>query len=287
MHTITVPSPAKINLFLHVNGRRADGYHHVQTAFQFLELADRLTFALRPDQSISLKGDLSDIPVEANLIYKAATLLQQHNEGKQGVEIEIEKNIPIGGGLGGGSSNAATTMLILNKLWGCHLATQELMTMAVKLGADVPIFISGLASFAEGIGEQLQPIHPPERWLLLVIPPVTVNTGKIFSDTQLTRTTPKITIAEFLERGGHNDCEPVTRKHFPEVADALDWLNNYSLAKLTGTGSCVFALFEDKNAALNAIKEIPDRFKGFVVKGLNISPLHSVIENFNWGVAKW
>lgn len=287
MRALTVPSPAKINLFLHVNGRRADGYHNLQTAFQFLELADRLTFASCQDQCIRLKGDLSEISIESNLIYKAAKLLQQHTAKKHGVEIEIEKNIPIGGGLGGGSSNAATTLLILNKMWDCHLSTQELMTMGVKLGADVPIFISGLASFAEGIGEELQPIHPPERWLLLVVPPCAVNTGKIFSDTQLTRTTPKITIAEFLERGGHNDCEPVTRKLFPDIADALDWLNNYSLAKLTGTGSCVFALFEDKKAALNAIKEIPDRFKGCVVKGLNISPLHSVIENFNWGVAKW
>ncbi len=287
MHTITVPSPAKINLFLHINGRRADGYHNLQTAFQFLELADRLTFAQGSNQCISLKGDLVDIPPEDNLIYKAAQQLQQHFAGTRGVEIEVEKNIPVGGGLGGGSSNAATTLLVLNKLWDCRLSTQELMAMGVKLGADVPIFISGLASFAQGIGEELQQIYPPEKWMLLLAPSCTVNSGKIFSDSQLTRTTPKITIAEFLEQGGHNDCEPVTRKHFPEVADALDWLNNYSLARLTGTGSCVFALFEDKNAALNAIKEIPDRFKGFVVKGLNISPLHGVIENFNWGVAKW
>lgn len=286
MANLRVPSPAKINLFLHVNGRRSDGYHLIQTAFQFVNLVDYLTFQVRPDAAIAVHTDLIDVATEDNLIYKAAKLLQDYGNVKQGIDITLEKHIPIGGGLGGGSSNAATTLLILNLLWDLKLTLSELLHLGVKLGADVPIFLYGQAAFAEGIGDQLRPIELNESWLLLIVPPCSVNTGKIFSDSQLTRTTPRLTIAEFLESGGHNDCEPVAQKHFPEIAKALKWLENYSSAKMTGSGSCVFAAFENEETAVNISKEIPESFKGFVVKGLNTSPLHSVI-NKNWGVAKW
>lgn len=286
MADLRVPSPAKINLFLHVNGRRSDGYHLIQTAFQFVDLVDYLTFQVRPDAAIAVHTDLIDVAMEDNLIYKAAKLLQDYGNVKLGIDITLEKHIPIGGGLGGGSSNAATTLLILNLLWDLKLTLSELLHLGVKLGADVPIFLYGQAAFAEGIGDQLRPIELNESWLLLIVPPCSVNTGKIFSDSQLTRTTPRLTIAEFLESGGHNDCEPVAQKHFPEIAKALKWLENYSSAKMTGSGSCVFAAFENEETAVNISKEIPESFKGFVVKGLNTSPLHSVI-NKNWGVAKW
>jgi 4-diphosphocytidyl-2-C-methyl-D-erythritol kinase len=279
MPEITVPSPGKINLFLHINGRRPDGYHLLQTAFQFIDFSDYLTFTLRSDSKIHLQAPSLAFPVEQNLIYRAATLLQRYTQCNKGVDIALEKHLPMGGGLGGGSSNAATTLVILNLLWETQLSDAQLLTLGLELGADVPIFIDGRASFAQGIGEELTPTDFPEKWLLLLLPSCHVDTGKIFSDSQLTRNTPPITIAEFFEDGGHNDCEPVAKKHFPEIANALSWLGRYASVRMTGTGSCVFAIFEDKEAALHVIKQIPDSLRGIIVRGLNSSPLHNAINN--------
>lgn len=280
MVEVRVPSPAKINLFLHIIGQRSDGYHRLQTAFQFLDFCDDLTFRLTSDSKITLDVTGLAVPVEENLIHAATRLLQDKGGVKQGVEIFLDKKIPLGGGLGGGSSNAGTTLLVLNQLWNLGLSTSELMTLGLSLGADVPIFIHGKAAFAQGIGEKLQTIDPAEDWFVLLFPGCHVNTGKIFSDSQLTRNTPPITIAEFFEEGGHNDCEPIARNHFPKIADALDWLGHYASARMTGTGSCVFATFKDKEAALKIIKNIPASFNGIVVKGLNTSPLHNIISSF-------
>lgn len=279
MAEVTVPSPGKINLFLHVLGRRPDGYHLLQTAFQFIDFCDYLTFSLRSDSQIKLEAPSLDFPAEQNLIYRAAMLLRDYTGVNKGIEISVEKNIPLGGGLGGGSSNAATTLLILNLLWDTGLTLDELLALGLKLGADLPIFIDGRASFAEGVGEQLESVIYPEKWVLILMPPCSVDTGKIFSDSQLTRNTPPITIAEFFEKGGRNDCEPVARKHFPEIANALDWLGQYVPVKMTGTGSSIFAIFEDKETALQIFNKIPEPLTGIIVKGLNSSPLHSTIIN--------
>lgn len=277
MTLLHLPSPAKINLFLHVVGQREDGYHLLQTAFQFVDLYDEMIFKTREDNLIRVNAPSLDLPVEHNLVFKAAYLLQELAQCKKGIDITLHKRIPLGGGLGGGSSNAATTLLALNHLWGLHYSRTDLIKIGARLGADVPIFIYGKAAFAEGIGEHLQPIQLEEDWILLLFPPCQVATAKIFSDSELTRNTPEITITEFFEKGGRNDCEPIARKHFPEIADAIDCLSHYTTARMTGTGSGVFANFKDKNAALEIANKIPASLNGIILKGLNISPLQSAI----------
>lgn len=277
MNELCLPSPAKINLFLHVVGRRPDGYHSLQTVFQFVDLCDTFHFKLRTDDRICLHSNLKNVPMHENLIFRAAALLQQKTKTCLGIDVSVQKNIPIGGGLGGGSSNAATTLLALNTLWKLRLTTEQLQELAVQLGADVPIFIHGRAAFAEGIGEQFQSINPREYWYLILIPACEVATAKIFSDPQLTRNTPAITIAEFFERGGHNDCELIAKKHYPEIEKALNWLNQYAPAKMTGTGSCVFAAFDEKTAAQEVAGQVPSEFNSVVVKGLNNSPVYKVL----------
>jgi 4-diphosphocytidyl-2-C-methyl-D-erythritol kinase len=286
MDTWILPSPAKLNLFLHILGRRADGYHHLQTVFQFIDLCDELRFKQRDDGKILLTVTTSQqnetnenlrldtIPVSDNLITQAALLLQQTSKARYGAHIELTKNIPIGGGLGGGSSNAATALIALNQLWQKNLSSTELAALGLQLGADVPIFVHGLAAWAEGIGEQFCSIKLPEPWYVLIIPPCQVATAKIFSDSELTRNTPTITIAEFQIQGGHNDCETVARKHYPIIGQALDWLGQHASAKMTGTGSCVYAAFATKTAALKIAGQVPYPLKGTVVRGHNVSPLH-------------
>ncbi len=280
MIDLHLPSPAKINLFLHVVGRRPDGYHLLQTAFQFVDLHDQLSFRLRGDEAITLETSQINLPLENNLVYRAALLLREYSNCPKGVDILLEKKIPLGSGLGGGSSNAATTLLGLNHLWKLGLSQETISYLGLKLGADIPIFIQGFSAFGEGIGEKLQSINPPEDWVLLLFPPCQVETAKIFSDPQLTRNTPEITIARFFKAGGRNDCEPIVRKYFPEVANALDWLTQFSPARMTGTGSCIFATFKDKVAALEVAKGIPAPLRGIVAKGLNTSPLRKIINNF-------
>jgi 4-diphosphocytidyl-2-C-methyl-D-erythritol kinase len=272
------PAPAKLNLFLHITGRRADGYHTLQTVFQFLDHADQLYFALRADDTIRRFGGPPGVSTEADLSARAARLLQKAAGIHTGVDIYNEKRLPAGAGLGGGSSDAATTLWVLNRLWEAGLEPAELAELGLRLGADVPVFLFGRSAWAEGVGEILAPIDPPERWYLVVNPGVSVSTAAVFSDPELTRDSPRMTIPDFLSGGGHNDCEAVVRRRYPEVAAALDWLNRLSPARMTGTGACVFAAFATQAEAQAAGRQLPDGWTGFVARGLNRSALHEVTE---------
>lgn len=273
--TLVLPSPAKLNLFLHITGQRPDGYHHLQTVFQFINLCDELSFDVGDNPNISLSPGLADVPDTDNLIYRSAKLLQQSSQCRRGARISLTKNIPMGGGLGGGSSNAATTLRALNHLWQTGLNTTELMKLGLQLGADVPIFIAGHAAWGEGIGEKLTPFDPPENWYLLLQPNCHVDTARVFKHKDLTRNSPPITIAAFLAEGGHNDCENLVRSLYPEVDNALKSLNKYNNARMTGTGACVYSAFDSEAEALLAQAEIvkAGNIKSYVVKGLNTSPL--------------
>ncbi len=274
---LKLPAPAKINLFLHICGQRDDGYHNLQTAFQFLDIADQLHFSLRDDGNINLNTVFPDIAAKDNLIIKAALALKHYTDCPLGADITIDKILPMGGGIGGGSSNAATTLLALNKLWGMNLKPDVLKSIGVKLGADVPIFIHGHAAWAEGIGEQLTNIDIEEKWYLLIIPDCHVSTAAIFSHSELTRDSKMKTIAAFLEQGRtsafHNDCEPLVRKLYPEVDEALNVLSNFSEARMTGTGACIYASFDTREEAQQASAKIPKEFSTVISKGENQSPL--------------
>ena len=267
------PAPAKINLFLHITGRRDDGYHLLQTAFQFLDYGDSLNFRIRSDGVINRHTDIPGVPAEEDLVIRAARALQETSKTPLGVEIEIEKNLPMGGGLSGGSSEAVTTLVALNHLWKLNLSEEQLAEIGLTLGADVPVFVRGFAAWAEGVGENLTPINPPEPWFLVVIPPCHVSTAKIFSDSELTRDSRTIKIPAFLAGHGENVCEPVVRKHFPDVDNALNWLSNFSQARMSGTGACIFAPFDSKVEAEQVMTKMPSNWKAFVTKGLNQSPL--------------
>ncbi|AFJ03236.1 4-diphosphocytidyl-2-C-methyl-D-erythritol kinase [Methylophaga frappieri] len=271
------PAPAKLNLFLHITGRRADGYHLLQTAFQFLDYGDQLTVTVTSSPEISVTPQLSGVANEDNLIYRAAKLLQAATKTSLGAQIALNKQLPMGGGLGGGSSNAATTLVALNRQWQCQLSDSALAELALKLGADVPVFVYGQAAWAEGVGEILTPITPPEAWYFVVIPNCQVSTAEIFSDSELTRDCEPIKISRFLKGEGRNVCESVVRRRYPEVAEALDWLAQYATAKMTGTGACVFAEFETEAQARQAWRQLPEKWQGFVAKGCNQSPLRQAI----------
>jgi 4-diphosphocytidyl-2-C-methyl-D-erythritol kinase len=267
------PAPAKLNLFLHVVGRRPDGYHLLQTAFQFVDLCDELRFFGRPPGTVERLGEVPGVPAEADLAVRAARLLAALHPGKGGVAIEVRKRIPLQGGLGGGSSDAATVLVALNELWGLGLAPAALAELGLGLGADVPVFVHGRAAWAEGVGERLTPLDLPEPVFLLVRPDAAVSTAEVFQDPELTRDTPAIKIPGFLTTGGRNDCEAVVRRRVPAVAEALDWLGRFAPARLTGTGSCVYAAMPGEAAARAALAELPGRWTGYVVRGLNRSPL--------------
>jgi 4-diphosphocytidyl-2-C-methyl-D-erythritol kinase len=270
---LSCPAPAKLNLMLRIVGRRADGYHNLQTVFQFLDLQDQLDFSLRDDDEIIIANNLSQIPDTENLCYRAARRLQSLSSTPFGVEITLWKKVPMGGGLGGGSSNAATTLVALNQLWGLGLKTGELMEIGLSLGADVPIFIHGHAAWAEGIGEKITDIELPENWYLVIRPPCHVPTAEIFRQPDLTRHSPRIKIRAFLEGNNPNDCLSVVRRRHPEVAKAMDWLNRHAEARLTGTGSCLFAEFKERQQAEKIYDRLPSGLEGFVARGLNRSPL--------------
>lgn len=272
------PAPAKLNLFLHVNGRRADGYHELQTLFIFLDRADRLAFEVDHSDSISITPEISGVPLEQNLIYRAAMLLKAKASHPVGAHIQLDKQLPMGGGLGGGSSDAATTLVALNQLWQIGLDEEELATLGRALGADVPVFVRGYAAFAEGVGEKLSQINLPETWYLVAVPPVHVSTALIFQDPDLARNTPKQSWSELRHGSWKNDCEPLVKKQYPEVAKALSWLLEYAPSRMTGTGACVFAEFSDETTALNALAKMPEWLQGFVAKGLNLSPLQTVLQ---------
>lgn len=267
------PAPAKINLFLHITGQRDDSYHLLQTAFQFLDYGDVLQFGVHDNPSISLSTAIDGVDDEDNLIIRAARALQASANIQQGVNITIEKRLPIGGGLGGGSSNAATTLLALNQLWQCHLSKTELAQLGLTLGADVPIFLHGEAAWAEGVGEQLSPISPPEPWYAVIAPDCHVSTAEVFSSQELTRDCEPITISRFLSGEGRNICEDVVTKLYPQVSEALSWLGQYGKARMTGTGACIFASFDSRAQAQQVITAIPAHWQGFVAKGCNCSPL--------------
>jgi len=273
MEKDTWPAPAKLNLFLQITGRRADGYHLLQTVFQFVDLADQLTFEITDDAVITRVTDLQGIPGDQDLIVRAAKKLQQASGCRRGSRIHIEKRIPLGGGLGGGSSDAATTLLALNRLWQVDLPMERLVEIGLELGADVPVFIRGKAAWAEGVGEQLEAIDLPEPWYLIVYPDCHVTTADVFNADDLTRNTPPITIRDFLAGAGSNNCEPVVRKMYPVVDEALEWLNQYAPAKLTGTGACLFAAFEKREQAHEVCQCLPTAWRGFVTQGRNRSSL--------------
>jgi 4-diphosphocytidyl-2-C-methyl-D-erythritol kinase len=267
------PAPAKLNLFLHVNGRRTDGYHELQTLFIFLDHGDWLYFDCNNSDQIDIAPALAGVPLEQNLIYRAAQLLKKYSPLPLGVTITLDKQLPMGGGIGGGSSDAATTLVALNHLWQLNLSIDALAELGRQLGADVPVFVKGHAAFAEGVGEQLQPVEIEEKWYLVVVPDCHVSTAAIFQHNDLIRNTPKQQWHELLQGNWHNDCEPLVKKNYPEVEKALRWLIEYAPSRMTGTGACVFAEFEHEAQAKEVLTLMPIELQGFVAQGKNLSPL--------------
>ncbi|MBZ6072592.1 4-(cytidine 5'-diphospho)-2-C-methyl-D-erythritol kinase [Aeromonas schubertii] len=278
MSDILWPAPAKLNLFLHVNGRRPDGYHELQTLFIFLDHGDTLSVEVTLGDRLTLSPAIPGVPDEENLIIRAARLLQARLPTPKGAHIRLTKVLPMGGGIGGGSSDAATTLVALNHLWGAGLSVDELAELGVRLGADVPVFVRGTAAFAEGVGERLQPVAVPERWYLVIKPECHVATAAIFQDPDLPRNTPKMGLQELMSGEWKNDCEALVKKRHPEVANALGWLLEYAPSRMTGTGACVFAAFEDESLAREVLAKLPDGWVGFVAKGVNISPLADALQ---------
>ncbi len=275
---LSVPAPAKLNLMLHITGRRPDGYHNLQTLFQFLDYGDTLHFRRRDDDELTLSPAIDGVPFDDNLIVRAARVLLQHTGMQAGADIRLDKKLPMGGGLGGGSSDAATALLALNELWQLQLSIDELANLGLRLGADVPVFVRGAAAFAEGVGELLTPVPElAEPWYLVVCPQVHVNTGKIFSHEGLTRDTAPINIRTALRQGGRNDCQQVVTMLYPEVGNALNLLNKFSTAKMTGTGACIFSSFGSEAEAIRVSGQLPAEYVAFVAKGVNQSPAHKVL----------
>ncbi|MEJ5071052.1 4-(cytidine 5'-diphospho)-2-C-methyl-D-erythritol kinase [Enterobacter ludwigii] len=281
------PSPAKLNLFLYITGQRADGYHTLQTLFQFLDYGDTITIDERHDGELRLLTPVDGVPNEENLIIRAARMLMRAaaESGRlpegAGADISIDKRLPMGGGLGGGSSNAATVLVALNHLWCCGLSVDELATMGLTLGADVPVFVRGHAAFAEGVGEVLTPVTVPEKWYLVAHPGVSIPTPVIFSDPELPRNSPHRSIETLLKCEFSNDCEVIARKRFRKVDAALSWLLEYAPSRLTGTGACVFAEFDTESAARQVLEQAPEWLQGFIARGVNISPLMLTFEGAN------
>ncbi|MEI7189742.1 4-(cytidine 5'-diphospho)-2-C-methyl-D-erythritol kinase [Dickeya dianthicola] len=271
------PSPAKLNLFLYITGRRPDGYHNLQTLFQFLDYGDTLTITPRQDQQIVLLTPLPGVPDEQNLVVRAARQLQAYCQQAglpfAGADIAVDKRLPMGGGLGGGSSNAATVLVALNQLWHSQIPVDALAALGLELGADVPVFVHGHAAFAEGVGERLTPVSPPEKWYLVIHPGVSIPTPLIFADPDLTRDTPVRPLSQLLTQTFRNDCEAVARKRFRKVEERLLWLLEYAPSRLTGTGACVFAEFDTESAARQVLNRVPEGLQGFVARGVNVSPL--------------
>ena len=272
------PAPAKINLFLHVLGRRADGYHRLQTLFQFLDYGDALRFRLREDGAIRRSAGPAEIAEDSDLAVRAARALRAACPGSQGVDIVVDKHTPTGAGLGGGSSDAATVLVALNRLWGCDLDADQLAAIGLRLGADVPVFVRGLAAWAEGVGEQLTPVQLPEPWYLVLVPPVHVATAAIFAAPELKRDSAPISLADYLAGAGRNDCTPVTTARYPLVAEALRWLQARGLeARMSGTGSAVFAACAEEQLARDTARAAPPEWRAFAARGLNVSPLAAII----------
>ena len=290
------PAPAKLNLFLHIIGQRSDGYHQLQTIFQFLDRSDTLDIKVTEGLNVELLTPIEGVLNEDNLIVRAALLLQRYivdnkilekspNNAKEklGAQIKITKILPMGGGLGGGSSNAATILLALNVLWQVNLPLAELSQLGLSLGADVPIFIHGFSAFAEGVGEKLTPVSPEECWFLVSKPNVSISTASVFTDPDLTRNTPKLNLNDDIDKLDidlcQNDCQTLVIKKYPEVAKLQAWLVEYAPSRMTGTGACIFSRFETKKEACHIQSLLPDGIMSFVAKGVNTSPLRNVINN--------
>lgn len=270
-------SPAKLNLFLHITGQRPDGYHNLQTLFQLLDYGDTMDFRVSAIDGIRLTPELPGVAYADNLIVRAAQLLLPLRTRKCGIDIHIDKILPMGGGIGGGSSNAATTLVALNHLWECHLTRSQLQALGLQLGADVPVFIFGRSAFAEGVGEQLQAIEIQPKWFLVVRPDCHISTKEIFSNKRLTRNTLPIKVAPILERDSKNDCEALVRSLYPAVDEALNQLVKFdSHARLTGTGSCCFASFTSVEFAADAQAKLPKHLQSFIAKGVNQSELYNL-----------
>jgi 4-diphosphocytidyl-2-C-methyl-D-erythritol kinase len=266
-------SPAKLNLFLHIVGRRSDGYHQLETLFQFIDRCDQLQISITDSPAINLLTPIEGVTKEDNLIFKAAKLLQNQTRCQQGAEIKINKILPMGGGLGGGSSNAATVLMALNILWKCQLSLNELTKLGVSLGADVPVFIYGFSAFAQGIGEKLTVKTPKEYWYLVSKPECSISTAEIFTHKDLPRNTPRLSTTEIELKNCHNDCQTLVIKHYPKVANLLSWLLEYAPSRMTGTGACIFTQFNSKAEALLIQSKLPSEVQSFVAKGINESPL--------------
>ncbi|MBC3884040.1 4-(cytidine 5'-diphospho)-2-C-methyl-D-erythritol kinase [Undibacterium griseum] len=278
------PAPAKLNLFLHVTGRRADGYHLLQTAFQLIDRSDMLDVEIRTDGKIVRSNDIPGVPAASDLIVRAAQLLQQATGCPSGANLTLHKILPMGGGLGGGSSDAATTLMALNHLWHTGLSRQQLMELGLQLGADVPFFIFGENAFAEGVGEKLQAIQTPECWFVVIEPGVHIPTPAIFSAKELTRDTKPVRIADFssnAEMHWKNDLQTVACALFPEVENAIRWLSQFGNAKMTGSGSCVFCAFPDEASASRVIRQIPDRWAAWKAKSLIRHPMTELLQKEN------
>lgn len=271
------PAPAKLNLFLHILKRRPDGYHELQTCFQFIDLCDELRFKVRADGKIQRGSGAVGVAAEADLSVRAAIALQREALCALGADIEVLKRIPMGAGLGGGSSDAATTLVALNRLWGLDWSEDRLAALGLRLGADVPVFVRGRAAWGEGVGERLTPLYGPtapiEHNYLILKPNVSISTAAVFADPELTRNSLPITIEGFLAGGGGNDCEPVVRRRYPAVGAALEWASRFGAARLTGTGACVFVALDASARGERILNEVPAAFDGFLARGLNDSPL--------------
>lgn len=281
MNEIDCPAPAKLNLFLHVVGRRADGYHLLETVFRFIDYGDVVHLRLRDDGCVIRMQSLDGVPEEQDLCVRAARLLQQAADVQLGVEINLDKRLPMGGGLGGGSSDAASVLLGLNQLWQLNWSRERLQALALQLGADVPVFVFGQSAFAQGIGEQLQAVALRPAWYLVLIPPVHVSTPKIFAHQQLTRDSKTIRITDFSEAEQllsltRNDLQAVVCMEYPVVAEYLAWLNRYAPARMTGSGACVFAEFADETQARAVFALLPENMRGFVARGMDRHPLHDL-----------
>lgn len=270
------PAPAKLNLFLHITGRRADGYHELQTVFQFLDFGDTLSFEVRGDGAIHRANAVAGVDAEQDLAVRAARALQRETGCRLGCEIRVDKRIPLGGGLGGGSSDAATTLVALNRLWQTQLPPDRLAQIGLALGADIPVFVHGRAAWAEGIGERLAPVSPAEPWYLVVTPACAVNTREMYADPLLPRATPRVAWDDFAAGRTRNDFEPVVRRRYAPVAAALDWARRFGRARLSGSGASVFVDFPAQGEAARAHAALPAGWRGFVAKGINESPLRTL-----------
>ncbi|GAA5524003.1 4-diphosphocytidyl-2-C-methyl-D-erythritol kinase [Microbulbifer aestuariivivens] len=283
---LRLPAPAKLNLFLRILGRRADGYHELQTLFQLLDYGDTLEFELRDHEALSLEAPGLDVPERDNLVYRAAQLLQRAADTAKGAHIRLHKKLPAGGGIGGGSSDAATALLGLNHLWGCGLSIEQLAQLGRELGADVPVFIAGHTALAEGAGERLIPVKTPPRHFLVLAPDCHVSTAAVFGHPRLTRDSGAITLAhlrdrvldgEWLHSHAGNDCEPLVEQLYPEIKKARQWLQQFAPAQLTGTGACVFAAFASESEARTVFQQRPQGWRGFIAAGVNTSPAHAAL----------